>query len=564
MLIPSGARSAFSALLCLVVTCVVGLSGCSSCVGALPAADAGTKPGDGGAARDGGAVDAGRQPVGDAGPVQGGALDGGSSGPGDGGTAGPILDGGLSADAGNGDAGHTLAPDAGPACAMNSQCSLGELCRGGECVPGCEDDRDCPSQSPFCDVTLGPQGACAACLQDTDCPGAGEACVDGRCAAACSAENPACPDDLLCDEASGLCVDCRGDSDCPLGQICERQVCEAGCRENRDCPNDLVCGPDQQCIEGCTTSPTDSCPLGMHCDTGACVVGCNGDDARCGEGRVCVLNEGRYRCGVGCMQSDECPNGRACVDGTCQVGCTTNADCGQFTPRPVCLLESGASLGACVQCTADNECPLGRCDLATNSCRLSCPQPGCFGGTVCDVATDLCVECLSDDDCDDGDTCDLGRRECVTPPAALCGDCTTDADCAGNDNLCVRRQLSNFIEEAFCAQDCRNTSCPQGFACVQVGAPVVRGLQCIPASSVLVRPTCGAIQDLWSGRECAISGQCGVVLVDDGYCAPTSPNQPGFCTMACAVDTDCPETYRCGPAPMGAPMGLPGICEPAP
>ena len=542
------------------------LSACSGCApdvvgndggGSSGIGDGGGKPLADGGRDDGGAPDAGPgedSGTSDAGEDAGAPDDAGSS------DAGSSDAGSSGADGGSDDAG---AIDAGPTCTGDSDCALGELCVGGDCVPGCTDGRDCPDARPLCDPDLGANGTCVVCLVNTDCPSAGDVCLEGECRAGCSADNPACPSPGVCDTAAGVCVRCLADSDCDLGNICEMSDCVEGCRENRDCPEGQICGADNTCVTGCTAAPTDSCPLGTHCVSGGCVLGCNGDDARCGDGQVCVDEGGSFVCRDGCADNAACGAGRICLNDVCVEGCAVDEDCGFLTLERVCDTSAGVP-GTCVQCTNDDQCPGDAvCDLLAGSCRILCSSTGQFGcgtlGLVCDVATDRCVPCLEDADCGPAATCDTARHECV---AELCGECGDDADCTGDGSLCVRRSFGLLANESACGVDCSATPCPQGYACVFVGEPVVRGQQCVPTSTVVEEPTCAAIRDLEGSKACSGGFQCGLTGLGDGVCVGASPGQQGQCSIPCANVGDCPATYTCEAPPQGAPPEATGVCAP--
>jgi formylglycine-generating enzyme required for sulfatase activity len=65
-------------------------------------------------------------------------------------------------------------------CLDNTHCPLGEICQSKQCVIGCEEDRDCPTNAPSCDPDEGPNGTCYQCQSNADC-GANGMCVDHEC-----------------------------------------------------------------------------------------------------------------------------------------------------------------------------------------------------------------------------------------------------------------------------------------------------------------------------------------------------------------------------------------------
>jgi hypothetical protein len=162
----------------------------------------------------------------------------------------------------------------------------------GEVVPECRTARDCPLESAS--GQLAPRAGCVsgrcagpACASQSACP-LGQVCLGGYCSDGCSATAP-CPTGQAC--AAGMCVDvaaggCRSFEDCPEGSVCFFGRCEAGCfhpvRQNptyannhansvcrltpaacprcgtassrcwnnycRDCEIDAHCSPNQRCV----------------------------------------------------------------------------------------------------------------------------------------------------------------------------------------------------------------------------------------------------------------------------------------------------------------------------
>ena len=100
----------------------------------------------------------------------------------------------------------------------------------------CNHDDDCPAAAARC-----LQGTCVGCRPaldggTSDCPTAASTCwsTDDECHAPCSDASP-CPTGSLCDKASGACVGCTRDSDCPSG------VCSQTRRTCVECTDDTTC-----------------------------------------------------------------------------------------------------------------------------------------------------------------------------------------------------------------------------------------------------------------------------------------------------------------------------------
>ena len=150
----------------------------------------------------------------------------------------------------------------------------------------CIHDDDCPVAAAHC-----LQGTCVGCRPaasaadagTSDCPAAASTCwsTDDECHAACSDTSP-CPAGSSCDKASGACVGCTSDSDCPSG------VCSPARRTCVECVADATCPASKpRCrvltgkCEACTSS-ADCGHAEPVCDptTFTCRVGCS-SDAQC-------------------------------------------------------------------------------------------------------------------------------------------------------------------------------------------------------------------------------------------------------------------------------------------
>ncbi len=111
----------------------------------------------------------------------------------------------------------------------------------------------------------------------------------------CRPKYPLCENDDHCAEYKEVCVDkkcqqCRDDSNCPEGQICEENRCvpKPECRADSDCQEPLVCR-DQKCVPECAEN--SDCGTGMKCEGQKCVddVMCK-VDTDCNEGMECLEN----------------------------------------------------------------------------------------------------------------------------------------------------------------------------------------------------------------------------------------------------------------------------------
>jgi Cys-rich repeat protein len=247
--------------------------------------------------------------------------------------------------------------------AATSTCSLaGVRCQFGcsdtlGCVQ-CQSNTDCAPGAPVCAL-----GRCAACGVNGDC-GTGEACFPANhsCQTACTT-NAECPqfggqNATICDTASGACVQCRDDADCPA----TAPKCEPNRRQCGDCASRADCGiaapacnlQNARCVE---------CLVDADCNTGGRPYAC-GDDNQCHP--LCQADTdctapNRTHCNlanglcVECLLAANCPTATPIcnpADNQC-VQCTTNAECPAATP--ICAA-TGPTQNRCVQCTTDAEC----------------------------------------------------------------------------------------------------------------------------------------------------------------------------------------------------------------
>ncbi|AUX42722.1 hypothetical protein SOCE26_041550 [Sorangium cellulosum] len=305
-----------------------------------------------------------------------------------------------------------------------------------ECAQ-CRDDYDCCDGFSCDPVTH----TCNECNVDPDCP-RGEICVEHSCEPCNTADRCAgnscncCPNGINGTQmecapvepgGTPMCVECLEDPDCPDGKRCHvptghcvdkipenalPNCCGDGCV---DCmlpedPNDPQTPPVPFCLPG---------PVGTAC------AACR-NDMDCGEGQYCL--------------SGEC---KECVqDRRCGLRCDS---CGGDTPF---CIGPFAETAACVRCTSDEECAGTTCNPETHEC-----EPGCMA--TCGEDTPYCdgqkcVECYADTQCPCGNTCDLATNTCDI-------SCKTNVDCLGNEHC-------RWTDEAD-AKECALGPMPDNVAC---------------------------------------------------------------------------------------------------
>jgi len=113
---------------------------------------------------------------------------------------------------------------------VGSTCNDGLVCRGNQCIAETctTSSSDCESTDPYCVDSL----CAAACIDDTQCPGA--------------AQDPA---DKFC--VGGTCVVCRvGMDDCPASApVCDGGACRA-CTADSDCASEACDIDSGMCLDG--------------------------------------------------------------------------------------------------------------------------------------------------------------------------------------------------------------------------------------------------------------------------------------------------------------------------
>jgi Cys-rich repeat protein len=253
-----------------------------------------------------------------------------------------------------------------------------------DCVPACSANFQC--QNGTCVFTGGgPDG------------GGGDQ-GSASCTPACSGATPHC-------NASGHCVGCLTDDQCPNGQVCKVQSpevasCTAGCNDDSRCGGMKCCS--NRCVD-VTTSVSNCGMCGMNCSVphaaascaaskcaaGSCDPGWGDCDGNPGNGCEANLHNDLANCSM-CGSACAIPHAiPGCSDGCYISACDFGYDDCNQDPSDGCetsVLSDIANCGGCgvpckglpnaaATCTAGN-CVLGQCNVGFFNCDGN-PQNGC-------------------------------------------------------------------------------------------------------------------------------------------------------------------------------------------
>ena len=234
---------------------------------------------------------------------------------------------------------------------------------------------------------------------------------------------------------------------------CRRGVCEAEtgqCVSAESCTEAtevLDCVEGEKCAEGTcrgeeTFCEAVSCEMGVcRFEAGGCVEAteCGGDDAVCGEGRVCN-DMGRCQPDLCVRREVECDGGGVCrpSTGECEnaESCETNADC-LTEPEHLCI-EGTCRLAsaACGDAGGDGGCPSNQtCEYDEQARTVDCVEP-----STCETALD----CLDDRQC--------AGRSCRAPETCR-ADRLEPNDTPGTATPFRTRATDNSLAASVCGGD---------------------------------------------------------------------------------------------------------------
>ncbi len=279
----------------------------------------------------------------------------------------------------------------------------------------------------------------------------GDECVDGECV------------------SSGTGTEPTG----PTYNDCETFVCGGYLDQNvwcQDSNGDLTgenqnCLGTEECINGvCVLLPPPPPPTYVSCVSTMCVgpdvycIDSLGDqilEISCGANSYCDPSTTTCE-SVDCTNDNDCPLGVCMFDHTC--GCTTNAECGTSA---MCQAQECVA----VECTIDSQCPGETC-LSNNQCGCDTIND-CDGTSICTNSACIAVDCINTNDCDPLEQCTSN----VCQPV----NCMQDNDCALGiclSNECGCTTNSQCGDQALCDAgicspvECTlNTQCEEGYLC---------------------------------------------------------------------------------------------------
>ncbi|MFO0608505.1 MAG: hypothetical protein U0324_35395 [Polyangiales bacterium] len=420
-------------------------------------------------------------------------------------------------------------------CNTAADCGDGRACLGSRCavVTPCTSSRMCPGQ--VCSTRL---GHCVDCEQDVDCTG-GQVCRANVCAAPprpCRSSRECSDINQVCAATRGHCVDCVADSDCAPGSYCGPEL---ACLARACVPNSSSCVSATRarlCNAVGSAAREVDCPAGQTCRGNVCQAPvCAPGQASCdpatGARRRCAEDGGGY-VPMPCAAEESCRDG-GCVARACAPG---SATCASATERRVCAVDGlttsvvacasgeGCREGVCVPRT----CVPGAATCTSTTARLVCNADG-FGTTP--------MPCTASQRCTSGSCVDLactpGTSTCISGSTVrVCnaeGTATMDVPCPSS-STCTGTTCSSWV----CTPG--SATCPAGMTARTVCA--ADGLRtnsdpCVAPANASA-PRCGA------DNACTFTcnagfGDCNLLAADGcEVTLATNVSHCGRCGAACA------------------------------
>jgi hypothetical protein len=349
----------------------------------------------------------------------------------------------------------------GFACDDDNECTVGDQCQEGKCLPGVP--ANCKDDNPCTDDSCNPATGCEHLPNTSPCSDGnvctlGDTCAQGTCEPGtevllCNDSNP-CTDDT-CDPAKG-CLGVPNVSGCSDGNACtQNDQCLGG-----KCTG----GPPLLCDDGNLCNGQESCDPATGCKTGA--------PLSCDDGNPCTADSCNPATGCAHVDSDgACDDGNACTAGDhCQDGKCLPAGLADCDDKNFCTTDSCDPAKGCLHllnqapcdddnvCTTGDHCHLGEC---ISSGSLACNDGNPCTDDSCDAKTG-CTHTPASAACDDGNACTTGDQckngWCLPGPAL---DCVDGNPCT--DDLCDPDEGCLFVNNQAPCDD--GNACTDGDAC---------------------------------------------------------------------------------------------------
>ena len=385
--------------------------------------------------------------------------------------------------------GYALAPNGQP-CEDGAACTLGDLCKNGQCTPGtatCDDGNLCTDDT--CD------GAAGCKHLDNDRP-----CDDGN----------ACTYSDRC--YKGSCLD-GPPNECNDGNPCTDDACDAatGCKH---VANTATCNDNNACTGG------DWCS-DMQCKPGAKVVCDDGDPCT---NETCDSLKGCKSVPI----PDPCDPGNPCIANPSGPGCKCTAD-------------DKCASGFCIDTPEGQQCA-GYC---ASSCKdgFKCATASGPGGDVVNICVPkygkVCNPCSKNADCEGPGN---GGARCVDhgDAGAFCGSaCTVDGDCPAGHACAIGKDVAGQTSKQCVVKDGGDCTCSQAAKDLQLSSECygVAGVACVGRrtclQSGLTQCTLSSVPDLelCDAKDNDCDGQTDEATCDDGNaCTADTCNGSGGCS----------------------------------
>lgn len=301
-------------------------------------------------------------------------------------------------------------------CDDGNLCTYGDSCQLGDCAG--QSELPCNDGNPCTDDTCDPDTGCQFTPNLEDCDdqnqcSVGDQCKNGWCMPGdplpCDDGN-LCTDDI-CTPADGCTVvnnalPCNDANPCTTADTCSGGTCQGGpalnCDDSNPCTDDS-CSPDTGCVHqnnatGCEDG--NACTTADTCVAGACIPGlgtleCSDDnpctDDGCNPDVGCIFVNNS----VDCTDDDACTDGDLCTNGACVPGPALDCpDDGNTCTSHACDSDSGCVTTPVADCCGNGikeggeECDDGN-QVGNDQCSADCKEAAgsCFAdwkvGTPC-------------------------------------------------------------------------------------------------------------------------------------------------------------------------------------